>query len=156
MVLYELEAGRGELGVLALEERRVRGERGELGEVASRGVVHRQRLVGVTEADMHVETARQAAAENPRVLAGDLPVARTVGDPDRPRRGRMRPGSQQPHPPTEPVDEAQPGGSQLRAEAGDSGRHGRDELDLRGPELRRDARIVDSREHRLDLVGRLE
>ena len=49
-----------------LEERRVRGQRGELGHVAASRVVDGERLVGVPEPDVDVEPAREPAGAAPR------------------------------------------------------------------------------------------
>ena len=69
--------------VSALEVGRVRGQSGELGQVAAGGVVDSERLVGIADPDVDVQTARQPAPGRPDVVGGDPAVAGPVGDGDR-------------------------------------------------------------------------
>ncbi len=81
--LVELQPRRRQPGVGAAEERRVRGEGGDLGKVRADGVVDGQRARRPVDRDVDVHAGGHALADAPRVVGGDEPVALAVGDVDR-------------------------------------------------------------------------
>ena len=134
---------RGEAGVGALEERRVRGERGELGQVAARGVVDGERLVRRRRARRGRGARSAAPAASPSGCSrGDPPVARTVGDVTGPRTSGCVPAaSTRTRPSSAATRRAARGGELTREVAGRHADTGDDELDLRGAELGLDAAV---------------
>ena len=135
--------------------RSLRRQGRKLREIPPSGVVHDERLVRITEADVDVKPTRQPPAEHPRVLGGDLPVARTVGDLRGPGRDRMCSRAEQPDPAAERVDHRGAGGGQFGAQSADRQADGGHELDLRRPELGGHPWILHGAEHELDrLDGR--
>ena len=105
---------------------------------------------------MHVEAARQAAANGPRVVASDTAVAWPVGDwagagavggvPA--ARSRARAPSA--------ATTWERAGADLAEELRRGGADGRHELDLRRPKLRLEVAVRQTLEHRLDRGQRLE
>ena len=57
---------RGEAGVAPGVQRRVAGQRGELGEVGAQRVVDRERAVGAADGDVHVQPEHELARRAPR------------------------------------------------------------------------------------------
>ena len=84
--LGQLRPHRGEAGVAAVEQRRVAGQHGDVGEVGAQRVVDGERAVGAADGDVHVEPEHELARQHPREL-GDR-GSRTSGRRSACPRGR--------------------------------------------------------------------
>ena len=88
-------ADRGQPGVAAGVERRVGGERGQLGQVRAQRVVDRERAVRAAERDVQVQAGDELAAGALAVLGERADVARVVGQHAQLGRERVRAGGHQ-------------------------------------------------------------
>ena len=80
---------------MSLVERRVCGKRGEEREVRARGVVDRERPLGIPDRDVHLKGARELALGDRSVLADYRLIARDFVELPDPSAERMHPGRRQ-------------------------------------------------------------
>ena len=126
---------RGEAGVAPGVQRRVAGQRGELGEVGAQRVVDRERAVGAADGDVHVQPEHELAREHPRELLDQVRVLRVVDQLALGVGERVRAGARQPRPALDAGSERAARIRQRGGGLGDRGAHRRGGLDLRGGQL---------------------
>ena len=126
----ELAPERGHARVLGADERRVRGERGQLREVRAGGVEDGQRPLGARDRDVHVQAARQIPLLGGGELVGELPVAVAFRDPAPVRRERVRTGRREHELAAQPVAELENRIGETQPRGNGVAAHGSPDLDL--------------------------
>jgi hypothetical protein len=138
----EITSGGREFRVVAVQERGVRAQRNQLGEVRTSRVVGPERPLGTRHGHVHVQAARDVSSAGVGELGRDLPIAaRTFHRPPGRREG-MRPGRRDDHVLPELLAETEDGVGEAQARGDGVPADGRTNLELALAALRVEPIVV--------------